>query len=291
MTDDRPHPSPAAVCQVRLRYAKRGKLRFASHRDLTRTFERAVRKASLPVAHSQGYTPHPRISWIGAAPTGTESEAEYVELGLTERVEPGEVLEALATALPTGMVVLDGVLAGSTNLAAQMQASHWRIRIPDSSAARLRPEVDALLAAEQVLVPRRTKSGTKEIDVRAACLSVAVADSADVPEAPTHPRSCSSARRSWPEGAGEVGQDSAEGIANAPGYGILEVVVRQMTPTVRPDDVLRALRVVGGQEWSGSLTRATRVAQGSLDDGGRIVDPLAADKAEASADRWQRPGG
>lgn len=283
MNDDRPNPSPPAVCKMRLRYAKRGKLRFASHRDLTRTFERAVRKAGLPVAHSQGYTPHPRISWIGAAPTGTASEAEYLELGLTEHLEPHDALDRLATALPTGMAVLDGALAADTNLAALMQASHWRIRTPGSSAAQLRPEVGALLAAEEALVPRRTKSGTKEIDVRAACLSLAVSETAAQPGSGTVV--CSCADRSPPAETADAEQDSAEGIATAPGYGILDVVVRQMTPTVRPDDVLRALHVVGGQEWSGRLTKATRIAQGPLDDDGRVVDPLAADKAEASADR------
>ena len=64
------NPAPPTVARVRLRFAKRGRLRFLSHRDVARSFERAVRRAGLPVSHSHGFSPHPRLSWVGAAPTG-----------------------------------------------------------------------------------------------------------------------------------------------------------------------------------------------------------------------------
>jgi len=81
-------PDPARVlpitARVIVRYAKRGRMRFASHRDIARAVERGVRRAGLPVAYSAGFTPHPKISYAGAAPTGTASEAEYLEISLTE---------------------------------------------------------------------------------------------------------------------------------------------------------------------------------------------------------------
>ena len=77
------NPAPPTVARVRLRFAKRGRLRFLSHRDVARSFERAVRRAGVPVSHSHGFSPHPRLSWVGAAPTGSASEAEYLEIGLT----------------------------------------------------------------------------------------------------------------------------------------------------------------------------------------------------------------
>src|SRR3954471_17919218 len=106
------HPAPPTVARVRLRFAKRGRLRFLSHRDVARSFERAVRRAGLPVSHSHGFSPHPRLSWVGAAPTGAASEAEYVEIGLTEVVEPGIVASALDAALPDGLDVLAAANAG-----------------------------------------------------------------------------------------------------------------------------------------------------------------------------------
>ena len=76
-----------------VRYAKRGKMRFASHRDLARVFERGVRRAGLPIAYSAGFTPHPRISYAGGAPTGVASEAEYLSLALTSRQAAAQALE------------------------------------------------------------------------------------------------------------------------------------------------------------------------------------------------------
>src|ERR1700752_3459445 len=91
----RPVPSsapPAPVAQrLVIRYAKRGRVRFASHRDIARAVERGVRKAGLPVAYSAGFSPHPKISYAGGAPTGSASEAEYLELSLTRRCEPADL--------------------------------------------------------------------------------------------------------------------------------------------------------------------------------------------------------
>src|SRR4029077_20131205 len=78
-------PPPPVVQRVRIRYAKRGRLRFTSLRDFARAFERALRRARVPMAYSGGFTPHPKISYIGAAPTGVASEAEYLEIGLAQQ--------------------------------------------------------------------------------------------------------------------------------------------------------------------------------------------------------------
>jgi len=105
-------PPPPTVQKLRLRYAKRGRLRFASHRDLARTLERALRRAQVPMAFSAGFSPHPKISYLGAAPTGAASEAEYVEIGLSARCDPEAVRGALDAALPAEVAVLECVEAG-----------------------------------------------------------------------------------------------------------------------------------------------------------------------------------
>ena len=97
---------PPAVQHLLIRYAKRGKMRFASHLDVARAFERGVRRAGLPVAYSAGFTPHPKISYAGGAPTGVASEAEYLSLALTSRNEAGVVRERLNAALPDGIDVI-----------------------------------------------------------------------------------------------------------------------------------------------------------------------------------------
>src|SRR5205814_6417538 len=89
-------PAPAPVVQrVRIRYAKRGRLRFTSHRDFARAFERALRRAEIPMAYSAGFTPHPKISYVGASPTGVASEAEYLEIGLARELDVAQLLATL----------------------------------------------------------------------------------------------------------------------------------------------------------------------------------------------------
>jgi len=241
-----------AVCKVRLRFAKRGKLRFTSHRDVARAFERALRRARLPVAYSQGYSPHPKVSWVGAAPTGAASEAEYVEIQLAEYLDPEVVHAELNAALPDGLTVLEGVLAGPGALAERIEASSWRIEVRGLGGEQLRRAVHALLAAPAVLVERVTKDGRRAIDARAAIVSLDVDDCPAVPPVLDQRDQC----------------------------GILIAVVRQVSPAVRPDDVLNALNAVAGDP-SSVLVRAIRTAQGRLDDDGGLVDPLAADRATA----------
>ena len=102
-----PAPTRPAVQHLVVRYAKRGKMRFASHRDVARAFERGVRRAGLPIAYSAGFTPHPKISYAGGAPTGVASEAEYLSLGLTDRQDKTQVCQRLDAALPDGIDVID----------------------------------------------------------------------------------------------------------------------------------------------------------------------------------------
>ena len=107
-------------------------MRFTSHRDFARAFERAVRRARVPVAYSQGFTPHPRISYASAAPTGVASEAEYLEIGLQAPMDPAELVKALDAALSPGLDVLDAVVATpGTSLAERIEGSRWRLELPE----------------------------------------------------------------------------------------------------------------------------------------------------------------
>src|SRR6266705_2954096 len=98
---------PVTTQHLLVRYAKRGKMRFASHLDVARVFERGVRRAGLPIAYSTGFTPHPKISYAGGAPTGVASEAEYLSLALTARQAETQVCQRLNAALPDGIDVID----------------------------------------------------------------------------------------------------------------------------------------------------------------------------------------
>src|SRR3954466_6457186 len=113
MAREQPEQQAPPVQRLRLRYAKRGRARFTSHRDFGRAFERALRRAGIPMAYSSGYSPHPRISYATASPTGAASEAEYLEIALAEVCVPDLVATELDTALPPGLDVVAVVEAGS----------------------------------------------------------------------------------------------------------------------------------------------------------------------------------
>src|SRR5215204_3602645 len=146
-TPEGPPPAPA-VQKLRIRYAKRGRLRFSSTRDFSRALERALRRAGVPMAFSAGFHPHPLISYANAAPTGTASEAEYFEIRVTERVDPDAVRAALDEALPEGLDVLEVVPAGPGTLAERLEGSEWEIVVRGADPQAVEDAVARYLACD-----------------------------------------------------------------------------------------------------------------------------------------------
>lgn len=96
--------------RIKIKYRKGEEIKYLSHRDLMRTFIRAIRRAKLPVAYSQGFNPHMKISWGQARKVGQSSPAEYAEINLENHLRPDELLTALNRQLPTGLEILDASL-------------------------------------------------------------------------------------------------------------------------------------------------------------------------------------
>ena len=228
-----PPPPPVAQYLV-IRYAKRGRMRFASHRDVARAVERGVRKAGLPIAYSAGFTPHPKISYAGAAPTGTASEAEYLEIALTSACTAPDVRDRLDAALPDGIDVIEVLeLADRPGgiAALRLEASQWQVILPGVAPDEAARAVQAFLASESAWWSACTSKGTRQLDARAAVVTLELD------------------RR--------AAQDADAGCV------ILRMVVRHLTPAVRPDDVLTALSAMTGLAPS-SPPVVTRLAQGAL---------------------------
>ncbi|MDT0307609.1 TIGR03936 family radical SAM-associated protein [Streptomyces sp. DSM 44917] len=238
--------------RIRMRYTKRGRLRFTSHRDFQRAFERALRRAGVPMAYSAGFSPHPKVSYANAAPTGTASEAEYLEIGLAEERDPAEVLALLDASLPPGLDLVDAVQARTAEFAERLAASHWELRLAGVEPEEAERAAAVLLAAGSVEVKRQTKKGLRTFDARAAVVSLSVAPPA-----------------TSPDGSGPVP------------CAILRLVVRHLTPAVRPDDVLSGLRVLADLAPPVPAS-VTRLAQGPLDEEtGTVTDPFALDRDAA----------
>ncbi|WAZ21693.1 TIGR03936 family radical SAM-associated protein [Streptomyces cinnabarinus] len=238
--------------RIRLRYTKRGRLRFTSHRDFQRAFERALRRAEVPMAYSAGFTPHPKVSYANAAPTGTGSEAEYLEIALTAARDPEQLKVLLDESLPPGLDVVDAVEARTSGLADRLTASEWELRLDGVEPAEAERAVAAFNAAGTVEVQRMTKNGIRTFDARQAVVDL------------------------------ETHSSTADRPTDQP-CAILRLVVRHVTPAVRPDDVLSGLRAVA--DLAPPVPAAvTRLAQGLFDEEtGTVTDPLVPDREAATA--------
>ena len=126
------------------------------------------------MAYSSGFSPHPRISYPNASPTGAASEAEYLEIGLAVVCDPDKVRAALDTALPPGLDVVEVAEVRPGTLAEELTGSRWQVDLADLSIATLEAARDAFLARDAVLVQRMTKSGMREFDARAAVVSLEI---------------------------------------------------------------------------------------------------------------------
>jgi radical SAM-linked protein len=210
------------------------------------------------MAYSAGFSPHPKVSYAGAAATGVASEAEYVEIAVTEWCDPELVRKALDASLPPGLDILDVVEAGPGALADRLEASVFEIRLPGVAQAAAQAAVEAFLASAEVRVERMTKNGVRAFDARAAVVVLEARDG-------THDAT-----------PAELG--AAVDSAGAGRCAILRLVVRHITPAVRPDDVLVALRRVADLAPPVPPS-VTRLAQGPLntatDD---VADPLVPDR-------------
>lgn len=195
------------------------------------------------MAFSAGFSPHPKVSWVGAAATGVASEAEYVEIALAEHRDPDAVRSALDASLPDGIDLVDAVTAqAGTSLPDLVTASRWRIELPAVAVVDLERAVAAFEVAEAVEVTRMTKNGRRTFDARHAVAALR-------------------------PGSGD-------------GCAILDLVVRHVTPAVRPDDVLTGLRAVSDLVMPVPPS-VTRLAQGPLTADGEVGDPLAPDRVAA----------
>ncbi len=204
------------------------------------------------MAYSAGFTPHPKVSYANAAPTGTGSEAEYLEIALTQARDPEKLRVLLDESMPTGLDIIDAVEARTSGLADRLTASVWELRLDGVDPADAERAVAAFTAAGSVEVQRKTKNGIRTFDARSAVVQLE-----------TH----------GPQADRPTDQPCA----------ILRLVVRHVTPAVRPDDVLSGLRAVA--DLAPPVPAAvTRLAQGLFDEEtGTVTDPLAPDREAAEA--------
>ena len=166
--------------RLRIRFAKHGKVRFTSHRDVARIWERALRRAGVPVAYSAGFSPRPKIAFGLALPTGYSSDAEYLDV----EVDPvwlagtdNETLVGTLTAsLPAGMTALvaAGIASGGPSLQHAVTCCTWRIDAAGADATAASDAVARAMDGGELLAQRERKGRLTVDNIRPAVHAVEV---------------------------------------------------------------------------------------------------------------------
>ncbi len=166
--------------RVRIRFSKHGKVRFTSHRDVARIWERALRRARLNVAYSAGFSPRPKIAFGLALSTGFSSDAEYLDVDLdpdrAAGVDTETLVAALTASLPAGMTAMAAawLAPGEPSLQHAVTSCTWRIDAAGADALEASDSLERALARGELLVERERKGRLDTDDIRPAVLAAEV---------------------------------------------------------------------------------------------------------------------
>ena len=159
--------------RYRITFTRDRTVRFVGHLDLAKTWERVLRRADLPVAFSQGFHPLPKITFASALPVGCTSEAEVMDVVLTEPIAPSDMAARLAPALPAGIAIasITEVPLNAPALQAALRWAEYVVTVEtDETREQVESKVQTFLAAPSLMRERRGKS----YDLRPLALSLIV---------------------------------------------------------------------------------------------------------------------
>jgi len=157
-----------------IRFGKQSRLRFISHLDLQRFFQRAVMRTGLPIAYTQGFNPHPVMSFGSALALGWTSEYEVIDIKLSAPMGRKRTEDAVRAALPEDLPVLEVRMVDDRHPApmAQVKASDYRVTFDGKDAARIRAQIPAFLAMDTIMATKKSKAGEKTFNARPLVLSL-----------------------------------------------------------------------------------------------------------------------
>lgn len=157
--------------KYRLVFSKLDECKYISHLDLNRIFERACRRADLPLAFSQGFNPHPKISFAVPLAVGIAGEREFMELELTEALKSEELVRRLNEKLPAGIKVLEARVVEDKQkpLMARVSRASYRFVYPAADGInqqQLDAIISKLLDKKSIEITRVVKGKSKQVDIR-----------------------------------------------------------------------------------------------------------------------------
>jgi radical SAM-linked protein len=165
MTD----PNQPLKYRYRLTFAKKAAVKYIAHLDLSLAWERALRRAQIPLAYSQGFNPQPRIQFACSLPLGTMGRAEIIDIITLEPLVPDQALAQIQAALPAGIELgsVAEVPLKDPALQARVHQGEYRVLVEtDLSADEMNQRISAVLAADKIIQKRRRKKKIEEFDLR-----------------------------------------------------------------------------------------------------------------------------
>lgn len=164
--------------KLRMKFKKEGLTRFISHLDMMRTFERAFRRANLPIAFTQGFNPRPKITFTPALSLGVTSSSEYMDVEFYEDISKQDVVLKLNGALPEGIQVTDVEEADEKLPLSMLNCAKYVVTVILSEVGpeELIKSIKILLQQKEIIVEKNTKSGKKLVDIAPLIYSIDLAD-------------------------------------------------------------------------------------------------------------------
>ena len=150
-------------------FEKSERVRHIGHLDIQRAVQRGLRRSGLPVAYSNGFNPHILVSFASALSTGAAGLREIMDVKMAQEVTPEEFLTRMNTAMPPEMQLKQARAVDDRYpaLMASLRAGMYEIILRDEALAQvLIPAIGPMMAQPEIQVPRKTKSGIRDVDMK-----------------------------------------------------------------------------------------------------------------------------
>lgn len=166
--------------KIRFQFERGEELKFIGHLDVMHMFERAFKRAEIPVTHSQGFNPRPHIVFAQPMPVGLTSEGEFADVELERRYDPGFFIKRLNSVLPAGVRIVDArEVKNSGNIMAIVEAARYRIDFKPVPDLGVNGTISEILNRQRIVVLKKTKSGEREFDIKPLIYELAGGSNSD----------------------------------------------------------------------------------------------------------------
>lgn len=166
------------LARYRIEYTKDRPVAFISHLDLTKAFERGARRAELNLAFSEGFNPHPKLSFGSVLPVGVTGEREYLDVELTQEISPAELKQRWQAQLPAGITLrlVRPVPANTPALMAVIDCARYQVQVPlpaqQPDDSLVQQAIAQVLSQTSLVITRQGKKGMRTVDIRSGILEL-----------------------------------------------------------------------------------------------------------------------